>query len=258
MANHIEALELMEKHPYETVVVVGNGVVTNGWVAVKAAIEKVSGNNSLSVDPIHPIAYTICALRMLANSGLKDRPEYHEKLATLARIRSSIMETFLEFKKEGKLNLRISPETDYVEKLQRGKTLVITTNWDALLEDFYFATNRFSVLSIHGNIKDCGGIYLPTETSKEPYHELTDSHGYLVLAHRLGVAALESAKRIVIWGNSLDFTDAELCLMLGDTHFHGKTKEREYIVVDPSETPVARLTYITGNSHVQHINPVAS
>jgi hypothetical protein len=79
--------------------------------------------------------------------------------------------------------------------------------------------------------------------------------GYLRLVHRVALEALEKSKRVIIWGNSLDLYDAELCVLLGESHRTPAGKNQEYFVIDPSDIPVRRLKCILGGGTVHHVNP---
>ena len=89
----------------------------------------------------------------------------------------------------------------------------LTTNWDRLLET-ELAYNPKSVMHIHGDVEVPNCMYLPTETSTEPYRnpEINEHIGALT-----GTAwhLIHEARQLCIYGLSLSPLDAELGAILG-------------------------------------------
>ena len=251
----------MKTNPYETVFIVGTGIVKNGWNAFNEALRRSLGIEGIENAPLHPIAFLTFFLRFAASENKKDSDAFRERVKLLNSVREKIIETFSEYQNNKLLDLEITAETDFFEKYKKGRSIIITTNYDTLLEERYVKTKKCDVLHLHGNIRTPRGIYLPTEVAVEPYRELNDSDvGFLRLSHLMAVGAIEHAKRIVIWAHSLDIYDAELCSLIGSCHHGEKRKERHYIVINPCEKPVDRLKCLLGghNLSVEHINPNAS
>ncbi len=246
-------IEDLEKNPYETIFIIGNGIIENGWDAFNEAVSNVTGIKNIHQAPIHPFAYLTTFLRFLSSEKeVIGTEEYKQRLELLKLIRISLSETFKRFQMNGKIGLKSGE--DYVEKYKSGRTLLVTTNYDTLLGEYY--AYAYNTIYLHGNCEMPNSIYLHTETSDEPYHDPQDRDvKYVQSAHNICLYALERAKRIVIWGHSLDVYDAELGVLLGTTHLSENRHEREYIVIDPTVMPVHRLQVYVGDAPIQHIRP---
>ena len=252
-------LKDLAENPYETVFIVGTGIIKNGWDAFNEALRRSLGIEGIEKAPIHPIAFLTFFLRFAASENKKDSDAFRERVKLLNSVREKIVETFLEYQRDNRISLDITPETDYFEKYKHGRSIMITTNWDTLLEEHYAGSKKCSVLHLHGNIRSPKGIYLPTENAVEPYRELNDRDaGFLRLSHLMAVSILEQVKRVVIWAHSLDVYDAELCSLIGSCH-HGEKRDREYIIINPCYQPVDRLKCLLGgnNIDVKYLNPTS-
>jgi hypothetical protein len=243
-----EILEAMKTEPYQTVFIIGNGVIKGGWPLFREAVQTGLGGEAYGNAPLHPIAAITFVLRVLAQKNKFEEKGFKEQLGFINAIRTNIFENF---SKKDRLKLLITPKKDFVEKLKIGKTVILTTNYDTLLEDYYLSTGHL-IVSLHGNVRDAASIYLPTEVVHEPYLNGADeSRGYISLTHRVAIEALEHAERVVIWGSSLEVYDAELCVLISESHRTEKGKRRSYIVVDPSREPVKRLNSLLGGVDIQ-------
>jgi hypothetical protein len=91
--------------------------------------------------------------------------------------------------------------------------LFLTTNWDRVLEND-LALGPESVVHIHGDVQAPSTLYLPTETSTEPYRT-DEGNARLASFTRSAVQVIQGARQVCIYGLSLSPLDAELNVVLG-------------------------------------------
>jgi hypothetical protein len=245
-----DLIDEAEKNPYETVFLIGNGVVENGWEPFREAIDSFVGE-PVKISPIDVSAYVVFQTRLYSKPGTR-KELFDVEAKRLSSLKAEICKSFASAQQQNRISLKESK--DYASELANGRSIVVTTNWDTLLVEKYTNTGRYSVVSLHGNVRAPTGIYLPTETTLEPYwKEHDEAYRHLHAVHRLAVSLLDGASRIVVWGSSLDSYDAEVSVILAACA-KGKAG-REYFVIDPRTEPVERLKFLTGAKKVKHIRP---
>jgi hypothetical protein len=147
-------------------------------------------------------------------------------------------------------------------RLEQTEYMILTTNWDFVLEDTF---GDRAVLHIHGDIGVAGSLYLPAETSWEPYRTLEWHSGHVGIApvrpwqfwrRRLwrhpalwGLLThanwlLTRADRIIVGGLSFSPLDAELGNLIRSAVAAGRRRLAELAVIDPDPEPIAdRVRY---------------
>lgn len=236
----------------DTVFIVGNGAIVNGWEPVKEAFERAGGIDELLLDPAEPFSYLVYELRVLARK--KDiNPSvarlYRKRYRFMNKLRRAIAHAFKKAADTGKICLKVPRDAAFKDLFSRGKTSIITTNWDTLLHrDF----SEYPILSLHGWVNDARTLYLPSEITFEPYRDFRDLQAQkLSAAHRAAIELLQNARHVVLWGISLSMYDAEICVLLADTH----SASRRYTVVNPCGLPTKRLQFLTGSRKVEQLFP---
>ncbi len=107
------------------------------------------------------------------------------------------------------------------------KFMVLTTNWDKLLEE---KLNVY-VHHIHGSIDDFDSLYLPTEVIEENYRN-PNSH---IVKTGQAMDMLERINKLYIYGLSLSPLDIELSFILSDTYTENSHID-EITIFDKSES----------------------
>lgn len=261
----------LEKEPFDTIFLIGAGVVTgpkgrsSAWEPVRTAIEVAFKTKVREVNPADPIAYLIFQLRLLSlniqdasrkpvSQGVRDL--FNERLNTYNEIKRQLKIAFETATSDRSIWLDHELCDRFIEKYKFGRTAIITTNWDSLLDTYFYTTKRYDVIHVHGTIDNPDSIYLPTEISKEPFRQGLSSGRDINAQHSVCRTALGHATKIIIMGNSLSLYDAETCVLIGDCHHNGERKKTEYVVIDPSPEPVARLRFLVGeNVSIEHVDP---
>ncbi|MBY0470909.1 hypothetical protein K2X30_07030 [bacterium] len=252
MTNYDEIIRDLSQHPYETVFIIGTGIVKNGWLALEQAT--LPSGIKIGQHAIDEISYKVFLLRFLSQNRKPNSHSiqfYRSLRREMRKIRKNIISSFSNYQRTNSIYLDI--KKDYFQKYKGNKNLIVTTNWDTLLSTRYSTQANFVYL--HGNINN-SFIYLPTETSVEPYipHSLSSS-SFILQTHGVAIQALEQARRIVLWGISLEHYDAEICCIIGDAHKQRSRKDCEYILINPCKKPLSRLERILDTKEITFINP---
>jgi hypothetical protein len=253
-------------HP-ETIVLVGNGAVENGWEPVKRAFKKIAHlEMDLWIDPSEPFSYVVYQLRLLQRQiDQKSKAQltsfdkkleslFHDRKGFYERLQHEISRELRESLESGEIYLRFPDQPKLDGYFDPKTTAILTTNWDTLLHRRF---SEFSILSIHGTIDDPITLYFPTEIAVEDYRDSGRAVPQrLESAQAQASQLVEKARRIVIWGLSLHMYDAETCVLLAEADWLSQVKgePKEYIVVDPCALPVRRLKLLTGRE-VLHLIP---
>jgi len=267
-----QVIDHLEKEPFDTIFLIGAGVVTgpkgrsSAWEPVRTAIETALKAKVNEINPADPIAYLIFQLRLLS-LNIQDTTRtpvsqsvhdlFNNRLSTYSEIKKQLKVAFEDATRDRSIWLDHELCDRLIEKYKSGRTAIITTNWDRLLDVHYYETKLYDVMHIHGSIDDPDSIYLPTEMSKEPYRHGLNYSRDINAQHSVCRTALgQHATKIVIIGNSLSLYDAETCVLLGDCHHNGERKKMQYVIVDPCHEPVARLRFLVGaDVPIEHVNP---
>lgn len=253
----------------DTVFVIGNGAVQNGWEPVMRAFKTVGGLDSLIVDPAEPFSYLVYQLRALARAleilqsdqQISEERKavisemFKERFETLNRIRTLLCRNFIEAEDSGEISLMIPADREFEELMQDPGFSIITTNWDTLLHRKF---KDHPILSLHGWVEDPRSLYLPTEVTFDSYRTLDpESAKHLRLGHNQAIDLLSHARRVVLWGISLNMYDAEICVALAES-CRPETKEnrdKEFVVVNPCTLPAKRLSFLTRKKNIRHFVP---
>lgn len=204
----------------DTVFLVGAGIDENGWGPVLNAINEVRPEAQVGADTdaaSYFFASHVYQRRFLEQS--KGHPKIDPSVA------ASLIAQWTEFDLKLKENIArhlteaterkvIGLRDEFVDIFNRrewGKRVVLTANWDMLLERSRCPSN--AVLHIHGSVDDSSLLYLPSEVADEPFRteEQRKQMGRLVSTMWRYIA---KAPRLVIYGLSLSALDAELGYVL--------------------------------------------
>jgi hypothetical protein len=87
-----------------------------------------------------------------------------------------------------------------------------TTNWDRRVSDAMasaFPDAARELRHLHGDIRDCKTLLLPTESAREPYKNAAECRRLMTNLANL-IDAIKGATRVVIYGLALGALDIEL------------------------------------------------
>ncbi len=233
-----------KKVPPKTVLLSGTGIVKGSWRPVRNALLKFhtelpEGEENLA------FASEIQLLRQIASAyrgGIKlVRFNLGEYFNIRGRFKEQ-MSRYYSLKKEIAFHLHQSMDSNeisYRETLllidskwlkDTESKVVITTNWDLVLEEYF--TDTF-VYHLHGDITDHTTLYLPSEHSWESYHHI-EAKGKLPRHYKRithGNWLISGVQQLIIAGLSLSPLDAELNSLLRSATDKGPIKE--VIIIDP-------------------------
>jgi hypothetical protein len=253
--------------PPNTVVLLGTGAVSGSWAPVTRAIKSVvqhvqEGQENLAfADVVYDLRHRANIARRwrLGLPGMSGtmRRQLGTMLTRYESLTSAIARELVEASALGKLEARPFV-SELRQRLEGSEYIVLTTNWDFVLEGTFPGR---SVVHIHGDIDDAATLYLPAETSWEPYRELKwhsihvgaapvrkwhvwrrrwVRHPALwsLLSHANWL--MTRSKRIVVGGLSFSPLDAELGHLLRSAVDAGRRRVPELVVLDPDPELVAQ------------------
>jgi hypothetical protein len=230
----------------KVVFLAGSGAVKNSWGPVLAALARCTRPGAELAK--HQAANTLMAAAVhAARFGFIHNKDNREAQNVLVGPRDQIRrEIVAELENAG---LEVQPEFGDVWRafVPSGAGVhVATTNWDEAI-DRWLKTNAAwtgHVWHIHG-VAGGGEIYLPSETSFEPYFSEDIKQSLWRSLNRFQ-EALKAADRLVIYGLALSPLDAELCLWLSQSLDVTLGHVREVFVVDNDASAViSRLRAIS-------------
>lgn len=160
-----------------------------------------------------------------------------------------------EAETSGEIALRASFAESIAKESVPAPVAVVTTNWDTLLDAHF--KDRFPVMHLHGSVLDSSIMLLPSEIVMEVYR--ADSLQRIMMKrHRRILDQFESAKKVIIYGLSLDPLDAELNLIVGDSlrgdNPDRKTGPKEIVVIDRNPDEIeARLRHFDPGMNIRKV-----
>ncbi|MCW7475579.1 AbiH family protein [Leptospira levettii] len=199
--------------------ITGAGSEPDSWLPVERALKK-NYDNIPSCDLNLPFANLIYQLRWLKKyssifNNFKN-PKRAFKLKNLLEKRLNLYDNLkkdiCEEIQESCLNqeLKLNNFLDVIIKDHLGNnSIVLTTNWDKLLEKKLGAY----IHHIHGSIDNFDSLYLPTEVIEENYRKPHFQRNITGQTMHL----LENIDKLIIYGLSLSPLDIELSFILSDT-----------------------------------------
>jgi len=209
----------------DTVFLLGSGIGANSWVPVIAGIHEfypTVGVTSAERANFW-LAWWVYAQR--TRGELMRRGDLGDERADTERRNRELEASDLGLRQTIAANIRVATEQDFF-RLRRQAVRVLgdwqlwgrsryylTTNWDRLLET-ELAYSPKSVMHIHGDVEMPSCLYLPTETSTEPYRK-PDINEHIGALTGMAAELIRRARQLCIYGLSLSPLDAELGAILG-------------------------------------------
>ena len=203
---------------YDTVFLIGSGVNTNPWVPVVSALQEFAPylGSTCGEHANFWLALHVFTLRV-AGFHRRSRNASHASAAhmiTLKKTDRLVRETIaakLRRATERGDFFGVRPEFARVLEHPRWRNFTfLTTNWDRNVEEQL----GFDVTHLHGDVSDSNCLYLPTETSHEPYRS-SGLNKRMRLSAGTAWRRIRGAKQVCIYGLSLSPLDAELAITLG-------------------------------------------
>ena len=154
---------------------------------------------------------------------------------------------------------------DIVASSECTRFLLVSTNWDTIIEDTINSSKKLKVFGkkinaahIHGEYTDSRNLYLPSEIVEEPYRT-REEREYLGKMHSSVMQSLFDAKIMIIYGLSISPLDAELSQIIGSALNSPKLKSVK--IIDPNHKGVAErinllVQYPNTKIIVEGLNPL--
>lgn len=274
----------------DTVVLVGNGAIQNGWLPLREVLdpmihidqdasEVVKNIKIQNCETFHQLAILSYRFKLYRAQTLR---KLIEKKMTLKELQDegldSVVDEFLELrsgighsykKHENELTLKI---TEPIRSLIGDRTTFITTNWDETL----WNEEEFKNLAyLHGRSSLPQSIVFPTELliddtmfdpmtldgfdqcSKKFKQELGEVFRFRAIAQLMDTItfageAVKNAKKIVVWGFNLADYDADINTLLSAN----SRTDQELVVINPDFSSFGRAVGLTGISRAAYYDPV--
>lgn len=277
----------------ETVVLVGNGALVNGWLPLRKVLDDLIMHDRITPEMIKKLRIQNSeALGQLATfsykfkiaRGMIFRQWMNDVLTPLQSEKAGISEAisdFLKIREEvGKQYRKASDDLSLktnqkIEDLIGSKDCVyITTNWDNALwnedrvntaiylhgrcdypDSLVFPTE----LVIEDIAYDCGVITEKIKECSEDFQKTIlssfrcSSVEALLSAHSAASRYIRQAKRLIIWGYSLGDFDADINALLG-INLNRETLS-ELVVINTDLYAFQRAVALTGIPGAWHYNP---
>lgn len=258
----------MEIKRNNIVIVVGAGAVENAWIPILNAIKTVF-KQDVDVDAANCIfARLIYLLRFYS----KIPQTGAEKYLNISRENMKILKNTIchEIKITQSKGI-LKPRNEFRKILKKfafngslNRVCLISTNWDTVIDDdaddllkqIYGSGQTLKCLHIHGSVEFSEHLYLPSETTQENYRSVTENKK-MGLNHFSTMQFLEQANQVLIYGLSLDPSDAELSQVLSGAGL--KNNLHEIIIVNPDyeriKNRVKALMYPRVNIKIRCFSP---
>lgn len=287
-----QLIKVSSDQTIETVVLVGNGALQNGWLPLRRVldewidkdplcapiIKKLRGQNSESLHQLGSLSYRFKIARGLIYKNWSTN-EFTPAQTEKAGLGQAITE-FLNLREAiGSEYQKHSPSLlnhDWLDEgLDPTKTVFITTNWENVLWQDKTIQN---VIYLHGRCDHPDSLVFPTELIIEDIaydcerilekmkgrgSEFTkmilrtfrcETVNALLEAHSKASRLIHQAKKIIIWGYSLGDFDADINALIGPNV--NREEERELIVINTNPYAFQRAVALTGLTHATHYNPI--
>jgi hypothetical protein len=276
----------------ETVVMIGNGALVNGWMPLRRVLDnwiqssehshpvinKLRVQNSEAMHQLAGLSYKFKIARGTIYRQWQSGKMTPDQTA-LAGLGTSI-EEFLNIRDQVSRQYRISSgdlilnNDERVKKLLGNNAVYITTNWDNAL---WLDDNVRKAIYLHGRCDFSDSLVFPTELIIEDIAydcdkllELTKNCSdefrskifksfrcstvdALLSAHTIASKLIHQAKRLIIWGYSLGDFDADINAIIGNNINREQTKE--LIVINTDPYAFQRAVALTGLTQAWHFDP---
>lgn len=237
--------------------VAGAGAVKNGWEPVIKAVSyytRAPGNNLLPDSANLILARFVHNMRMITCHHTKDfpPPDFDVK-KNFSKLKKSIAQEILQAEYNNEIQARDDLKTlfdQFVLPVSRTFSC-FTTNWDTTLWKFIYKSDNFhpplqplsdvGVLHLHGAADDSEKLYLPSESSIEPYLS-NDEFSERISRHIYTVELLSEARRIILYGLSLSPLDSELGEVVSEAVAIGDCEQ--ILIIDPNHEQIAKRLYV--------------
>ena len=273
----------------ESVVLVGNGAINNGWKPLREVLDPMIYNDDSENDVVKKIKAQNCetfhqlsiisyrfklyraqVLRKLIEGEL-NLDELEQKgldpiVDSFLRLRKDIGDSYTKQWEE--LSLRTNEK---IKNLIGENALHITTNWDETLWNEKSVKN---VAYLHGRASLPQSIVFPTELliddtmfdprKLEGFNDCSksfkkilgdifrfESIGQLMDTITFSCKALRNARRIIVWGFNLADYDADINTFLSTN----TNPAQELVVINTDFTAFGRAVGLTGITKATHFNP---
>jgi hypothetical protein len=207
--------------PCDTAFLLGSGVVANAWVPVIQALREFRPHSEITKDEhanfvlawwVYHQRSRFMRMRMYDVTG-EDREAYGRVERQDLRLRQNIAAHIRVAAEQEFYGIRRAAVPFLHDERWGATRFFVTTNWDRVLEN-ELAMRPESVVHIHGDVEVPNTLYLPTETSTEPYRS-KEENAQLASFIRSAVQVIQGARQLCIYGLSLSPLDAELNVVLG-------------------------------------------
>lgn len=229
--------------------IVGSGAVENAWTPVLRALKPLYAFDLTGDGANCYFARLIYLLRWYASLDNKEFSEKQVK-AHLDLLTAIKIELASELKKsDASGEIKVRPQLNEIVKTflfpSTNKSIIITTNWDEVLEKSLnsIAQTRYPIKGgdievhyIHGSVADPNTMYLPSEVTREPYRT-KDEEIKLGESHGATWRSLENTNISILYGLSISPLDAELSQILA-AGWDSESLE-EIIIIDPDHKVIS-------------------
>lgn len=273
----------------ESVVLVGNGAINNGWKPLREVLDPIIYNDGKESDVVKKIKVQNCetfhqlsiisyrfklyraqVLRKLIEGKLNlndmEKMGLDPIVDSFLKLRNDIGDSYTRQLEE--LSLRIS---DKIKNLIGENALYITTNWD---ETLWNEGSVKKVAYLHGRASLPQSIVFPTELliddtmfdprKLEGFDDCSQSFkkilgnffrfesiGQLMDTISFSCKALRKAERIIVWGFNLADYDADINTLLSTN----TNPRQELVVINTDFTAFSRAIGLTSITKATHFNP---
>jgi hypothetical protein len=281
-----------ENFSSDTVVMVGNGALVNGWMPLRhvldewiqkdklthSVIKKLRVQNSEAMHQLGGLSYKFKIARgaiykQWIDKKLTPRQTFEAGLGgsiqEFLTIREKVSQEYTKASDDLVLNIN-----DSIWNMIGARAVFITTNWDNAL---WLDDRVKRAIYLHGRCDFSESLVFPTELIIEDIaydcdrllslmhdcsHEFKDtmlktfrclSVDALLNAHSTASRLINQARRVIIWGYSLGDFDADINAIIGNNINREET--RELIVINTDPYAFQRAVALTGLTQAWHFNP---
>jgi hypothetical protein len=203
--------------------IVGAGAVQNAWEPIIRALQPLYFKNKLTIHGATSVlTRLVYVLRFFSDNQSDDA------FKTSKQLLKSAKERICEEIKISQQNAEITVWKEFYNLINQiilsdfKQFMVVSTNWDTVIEDAINCTalprlvgnRKIAAIHIHGEYKESQNIYLPSESTEEPYRT-KEERQYFGKRHVIALRALDKAHTIILYGLSISPLDAELGQILG-------------------------------------------
>ena len=198
-----------------TTLITGAGAVENAWEPISKTIkgrENVDVNSDVANQYLTLRVYL---MKLHQHEKEKDSEKLNAIIDDFSNFKEAIAESLRNAQSNGELCIR--PEfIDILEEfLPSNQWFVhINTNWDSVVDSAIQKTIELPLktIHIHGEVRKHSTLYLPSEVFFEPYRNEKEIEE-LKRVHQNAARCINSSKRIILYGISMDPMDAELQML---------------------------------------------